>query len=320
VHGSRLLLRRGRALPRPPCGRPTLVPESRTGGCPTGRPEAVRAACAANADDFRLRRRRFGRQWVCSARPRQARAPGPAESTAAAEPSVGEIYTDRASSGTREEKNPYISLALRLEQLLLPSAGDNRSPIDRWPALIGVGKRRRGAWPDHHLMLGVSLAMSADSEDLDRLVTTRQQTSGRTVAPPTGAPRWQVSVMGPEQIIAARLPSRQSGGDGSEGADTTRGAPGGSPMDHGQRCETSSFGLAAANDPLIKSPALVAPHHDTTSREATQGGSGKLPGSPIERRRSDRRHIARRRDDGQPGYWRRDDRRTVERRMHARPD
>lgn len=183
--------------------------------------------------------------------------------------------------------------------------------------MIGVGKRRRGAWPDHHLMLGVSLAMSADSEDLDRLVTTRQQTSGRTVTPPTSAPRRQAPAMEPEQIMAARLPERRSG---SEGANTTRDAPSGSPIDHGQRCETSSFGSAAANDPSIKSSALVAPHHDTTSREATQGGSGKLPGSPIERRRSDRRHIARRRDDGQPGYWRRDDRRTVERRMHARPD
>jgi len=161
--------------------------------------------------------------------------------------------------------------------------------------------------------------MSADSEDLDRLVTTRQETAAKTVAQPSGAPRRQGPVIGPEQIVAARSPEQQSGSEGSEGADSTRDAPAGSTIDPGPRWETSSFGLAAANDALMRSPAWVAPHPGTTSRGATQGNSGKLPAPPIERRRSDRRHIARRRDDGQPGYWRRDDRRTVERRMQTRP-
>ena len=174
--------------------------------------------------------------------------------------------------------------------------------------------------PDHSLVLGVSLAMSADNEDLDRLVVTGQQSGGETAAPPIGAHRRQPSVIASDPAIAAWLPEPRSFSEAGENTESLPDASWGSVSDRAQSYEQVRVGFPAANDPLIGSPPLAEQHRGATASGAAQGGSGKLPSPPIERRRSDRRHVARRRDDGQPGYWRRDDRRSVERRAHARPD
>jgi DNA-binding NarL/FixJ family response regulator len=78
--------------------------------------------------------------------------------------------------------------------------------------------------------------------------------------------------------------------------------------------------LPAANDSLISSLVVTELHRGAMKSGPAPGDSGKQPSPLIDRRRSERRHIARRRDDGQQRHWRSDDRRSGERRCHASPD
>ena len=120
--------------------------------------------------------------------------------------------------------------------------------------------------------------------------------------------------------MAACLPQLRSPGQTGRAPESPLRVPGSSLIDTAHPDDQTSLGLPAANDPLIRSLVVAELDRGAGKSGSAQGGSGKPPSPLIERRWGDRRHIARRQDDGQRSHWRCDDRRAGERRRHARAD
>lgn len=162
--------------------------------------------------------------------------------------------------------------------------------------------------------------MSADTEDFDCHNARRSDRGYGTAAPPIGPPGQPPPAIAPGQIIAACLPQLRSPGQTGWAPESPRRVPGRSLIDPAHPDDQTSLEFPAANDPLIRSLVVAEFDRGAGKSGPAQGGSGKPPSPLIERRRSDRRHIARRQDDGQRSHWRCDDRRAGERRRHARAD
>lgn len=202
--------------------------------------------------------------------------------------------------------------------MLVRLAGDRfRSIAKNRQSLFAEGVQN--AWIHHSLVPGVCQAVSADSDGLDGLdgLAAARQGSGGGLALSGSEARCQpASAGGPGQVVSRDLtaPTLSSACDGDVNSAGDR--PTGCVLRAVAKSQPETAAWQAANDPQMPAARITGSAPLTPGPTVPHVAPEQQPAG--ERRLSDRRHIARRRDDGKPDCWRRDDRRSIERRRDAR--